>query len=338
MGYRYDFEKMKITSTGGIYVRTFPAAGEIIIDSKISEKPGFLGNSIFTQSLLPKNHSVLIKKDGYYDYLKTLPVLENQVTKLENVLLFKKDIAFTEVADKTQDPFMAKAEEEKFIIKNNNLYYSDTTQNSALTVLEKNTPVIKDLAAFEILNNNIIWLGNDGILYQSDSTGKNPVKLILQPLKLVKKGLYKITADSQNTFVNNNGELLILNTKTNSLDTFASQVEDVKISPDSKNLVYWNQEKIYLYSFSDNPSTDSGQRKSTVIFSGSQITDCLWLNNDYIIFNAVNKIIISEIDYRGNINAITLPQTADKIFFNQQDGKLYVLTGSVLLASEKITP
>ena len=81
-----------------------------------------------------------------------------------------------------------------------------------------------------------------------------------------------------------------------------------------------------------------------------KITDCLWLNNDYIIFTAGDKITISEIDYRGNINAITLPQTIaispDKkidiknpqIFFNQQSSKLYILTADTLLLSERIIP
>ena len=94
-GYRFDFEKMKIVATGGIYVRTFPSADKITIDGNISEKPGIFLNWIFVQSLLPKNHTVSIKKNGYYDYFKTLPVEENQVTKLENVLLIKKAIAFS---------------------------------------------------------------------------------------------------------------------------------------------------------------------------------------------------------------------------------------------------
>ena len=105
MGYRFDFEKMKITATGGIYVRTFPAAGQITIDYKISEKPGMFSNSIFVQSLLPKDHTISIKKSGYYDYFKTLPVQEKQVTKLEDVLLIKKNIQFDVITDNAQSPF-----------------------------------------------------------------------------------------------------------------------------------------------------------------------------------------------------------------------------------------
>ena len=41
-GYRFDFEKMKIVATGGIYVRTFPSADKITIDSETFQKnPAF---------------------------------------------------------------------------------------------------------------------------------------------------------------------------------------------------------------------------------------------------------------------------------------------------------
>jgi hypothetical protein len=107
-------------------------------------------------------------------------------------------------------------------------------------------------------------------------------------------------------------------------------------SPDNKNLIYQNSEKIFLYS-SDIANPNS-KKIFTEIFSGAQITDLQWLNNDYIIFGDNGKVIISEIDYRGSINTITLPQTALSMFFNQQTGKLYVLSENSILVSEKITP
>jgi len=355
MGYRFDFQKMKITATGGIYVRTFPAADQIIIDSKITQKPGMFSNSIFVQSLLPNEHAVLVKKTSYYDYFKTLPVQEKEVTKIENVLLFKKDIQFTIITDKTKSPFIT---QEKFLIKNNNLYYSDAPENSELTVVQKSTPVLKKIAAFALSpfggspvgrqNNNIIWLGTDGFLYKSDlsaSPAAEPAKIILTPLKIVKTGSYKIISDSKNIFINNNGNLLFLNTKTNELDDFAGQVKDAKISPDDKNIVYFSGKNLYIFLLSK-----ESDGKVLLYKSPEEITDCIWLNNDYIIISSANKIIISEIDYRGNINVVTLPQTINisqtekievknpEIFFNQQDAKLYILTGKTLLSSEKLTP
>ncbi len=344
MGNRFDFKKMKITATGGIYVRTFPAAEQITIDSKILQKPGIFSNSIFVQSLLPNDHTVLVEKSGYYDYSKTIPVLEKEVTKLENVLLIKKDIQFEIITDKTQSPF---TNQEKFIIKNNNLYYSNIKENSELSVLEKSTPVIKKIVAFSLQNNNIIWIKTDGFLYKSDleNLSADPVKIALTPIKINKTNFYKIINYNKDIFVNDNGNLFILNAKTNNLDNFYSPVADEKISPDGKNIIYYNGNNIYISLLSDLTIP-----KNTLYKSSEKINDCLWLNNSYIIFTAGNKITISEIDYRGNINSITLPQTisispdktieikSPKIFFNQQEGKLYILTNNILLVSEKITP
>ena len=119
------------------------------------------------------------------------------------------------------------------------------------------------------------------------------------------------------------------------------------IAHDNNNLIFWSDNKIYLYSFADTPIGPG--KKFVELFSGSQIANLQWLNNEYIIFTTGDKIMISETDYRGNINSITLPQSitvsSKKIdikkpftFFDQQNGKLYVLTDNSLLESDKITP
>lgn len=330
-GYRFDFETMKVVATGGIYVRTFPTADKVTIDSNISEKPGIFNGAVFVQSLLPKNHTIYIKKAGYYDYSKTLPVEENQVTKLESVLLIKKNIKFDVVADQTTSPFIKKLSTDKFVIKNNNLYYSST-------------PVLKSLAAYTVSNNEIYWLGLDGFLYKSDFAGKTTEKLTVLALKIKKTNTYKIFVENNNIFVNSQDGLLLLNTKTNQLDNFYSQVKDIKISPDSQKIIYFDSNKIFIYNL------NTPEIKPVLLASSSEnISNCVWLNNDYIIYSAGNpekngagKVVISEIDYRGNINAITLPQALNlvspQISFNQQENKLYILTGKTLLVSEKITP
>ena len=329
MGYRFDVEKMKITATGGIYVRTYPVAEKIIIDSKTIDKPGIFSNSIFQQSLLPNSHSVLIQKTGYYDYSKSLVVKENQVTKLENVLLFKKDMQFDTIKDTTQSPFISK---DKYIIKTNNLYSVD----------QKTTAVLKNLVAFYVDGNNITWLGTDGFLYKLDMSSsttvvqKNAAKITTSAIKINKKGLYKIVSGGQNMFVVADGSLLKLNTQTNILEKFADSAKDAKISSDNKNIIYYNDNDIYIASLED--ATIPHFKLNS---SANKIGNCIWLNNDYIIFTAGNKIVISEIDYRDNINKITLPDSLNlvspEISFNQQEGKFYILSQKILLASEKIT-
>lgn len=421
MGYRVDFVKIKITATGGIYVRAYPTASHVIIDSKINTKPGMFANSVFVQNLLPKEHSVSIKKDGYHDYNKILPVQENQVTKLENILLIKQNIIFSQLSDKTNYfsvsadgrnillarpatkslgfeyfalsnlnqkktyslPLLnAKVSDIKWsdnsslaLIKTQNLsaisYYifdpaKTAQQITALPFLDKNSQqisfnprdlkqlfyvenktlyslknnqvasVIKNLITYKVNNGNILWLSSDGFLHQSDISGKLIQKITAEKTALSPNKNYQIVIISGKTFLQENNALFFLDTDTKTFENFNAPTADYEIlsSPDSKNLLLKNSNEIYLYSFEN--------KKYEKIFSGTNITDYQWLNNDYIVFTADNKIIISEIDYRGNINAVILPETlninSDKIFFNRSDGKLYILTNNTLLSSEKITP
>jgi len=448
-GDRFDFKKMKITATGGIYVRSYPQAEQIVIDSKIKEKPGLFSNSIFVQSLLPNLHSVLVKKTGYYDYSKIIPVQEKEVTKLENILLIKKSIAFSEIGGQTdyfsvapdnqsiitaqygsksinfdyfsltninkqqtfsisgkgkvlemdwsedstkslikiqnanaviyelfnnaplaqatptsqtttlvsasptiapkfsvtrlayldkntqQILFNPQNSNQIFFVRNNSLYYSNVLENTrivATTAPAGQNPIllIKNLVAYQFSGNNIVWLSPDGTVSQSDISGK----LIEQSAK--------------NKIVTNTQFLFNKNTKNFENISLTGGNYQLLVSPDSKNLIYWNSNNIYISSSENSQSQPN--TKYQQLFSGANINFCQWLNNSYIVFTAGDKIIISEIDYRGNINSVTLPQTitissTDKIevknpqiFFNTQNSKLYILANNSLLSSEKLIP
>jgi hypothetical protein len=348
LGDRIDFIKMRIISTGGIYVRTFPTADQITIDSKDSEKPGFLSNSIFVPNLLPGSHYISITKNGYHNYYKTLPVQEKEVTKLENVSLFKTNITFTELSNLTTQtttvtsPFAPQNQPDKFIIKNNNLYYSTTTQNAKLTTIQKTTPILKNLVAFALSDNNIIWISTTGNIYQNDLnsiisgkiTSKNYTKLTEDVMNIDKTGFYKITTYGNELFINSNSKLLELNYATEKLEEFATDVKDEKFSPDGKNIIYYTDKGIFVSLLSDIKNA------KVSLYKSDDISNLYWLNNDYIVFTSGDKIIISEIDYRGNINTITLPltTTSPKLIFNQQENKLYILTGKTVLVSEKLMP
>ena len=401
-----------------LYIKTSPAASAVVIDSKINTKPGMFGNSVFVQDLLPKEHSVLIKKDGYYDYDKILPVQENQVTKLENVLLIKQNIIFSLLSDNidyfsispdgknvlltgpaiksigfeyfaVSNPQQKKShtlpllnaeildikwsdDSKLALIKIENLsvvsYYifdssKTTQQTTALPYLDKNSQqisfnsqnstqlfyvenktlyslksnkvsaVINNLIAYRVQNGNILWLSSDRFFYQSDVSGKLIQKITAEKIALSSSETYEITIISGRTFLQAGNTLFLLNPEAKIFENFNAPIADYEIlpSPDNKNFLLKNGGQIYLYSFKE--------KEYKEIFSGSRITDYYWLNNDYIVFNSEGKIIISEIDYRGNINAVLLPDMlllAD-MFFNRQDGKLYILTKNGLISSEKIT-
>lgn len=428
MGYRVDFTNIKILATGGIYVRSYPQADQIIIDSKIEGKPGMFLNAFFIQDLIPENHTVLVKKVGYFDYQKNISVTENKVTKIEDILLINQNIIFDPIVEKA-NYFSVSSDNKNILVANtsvksidfayfalsdpterkeysvpaqatkildvkwsddskmalikiqktsNVLYYifnpskitqqalplayldknsqqisfnsKDLTQlfyieNNTLYSLKNNkvTTVIKDIIAYKISDSGILWLSSDGFLNQSDILGVLIQKITTEKINLNANKNYKLNVISGKTFLEENDNLYILDEGTKAFDDFNSPISNYEIlsSSDGKNLILGNDNEIYLYSFLD--------KKYEKIFSGSSIAGYQWLNNNYIIFTSDGQIKISEIDYRGNINIVSLPDSLSlsednniknnpsQVFFNQSDGKIYILTENQLISSEKIT-
>jgi len=435
MGYKIDFEKMEIMATGGIYIRTSPQASGVIIDSKMSEKPKMFSDSVFVLDLIPKEHSILIKKEGYFDYQKTIEVKEKEVTKLENIVLFKKNIntdiisrgveqfffsadkkhILTELSNtksldfeyfrvnspnnkkiyslalknttvsdliwsgnsdkvlaKTQNPngvfyylldfsketqstapvsflnsscskisFNPQNSEQIFYIKNNSLY---SAKNNKAEIL------IKNLVSYKIENNNILWLSADGTLNRSDISGEITETLISKENSLPARQNCDIKIIGEKIFLMASDALYEYDSETMKFKDFGIAIDNCNLlrSPDNKNMVYYNNSGIYLYTFINKAGKEVPDSENNVkIFSSNYpetITDCYWFNNDYIIFQSGNKITVSEIDYRGNINQVQLPLnfelSADsknsQIFFNAEDNKVYVLNGNTLYSSEKL--
>ena len=218
-------------------------------------------------------------------------------------------------------------------------------ENSQLTAQKKSAPIIKGVVAFKLSGSNIMWIGTDGYLKQSDSNGQNIEQLSQAALKIDLKKPYKLETLSGNTFLKAGNSLLLFDKETKTFLVFHDAVKDFKISGDNQKVVYFNDSEILISLLSDNLKTIN-----SLVKTQDKISDFYWLNNDYIIYTTTNNIIISEIDYRGNINSVTLPMTLNladntavtvekpQIFFDQPNKKLYILTQNQLLATDKLLP
>lgn len=338
LGYRYDFKNNETVATGGIYIKAEPLGSDIIINNTIEQKTGLFSTYVFVQNLLPKNHTVLIKKEGYADYQKTLPVKENEVTKLEHVTLFKPNPRFEILQNEAQSPFTKNPIIAKYNLKNNNLYVATLAD-----------PIIKNIIAFKE-HNGILWLGSNGFLYQSNQNGENTRELNTKPFTINKKNNYQILTFGNHIFIQENTALWKLNNENQTIETFASDILDTKISPDGQKMAYWNHNTIFLYYLTkNNDSYDHPQKVSLPALSES-IKDLFWINSDYLMIVTPSRILISEIDARNNVNTITLPETLTfaknqtfnikdtKILFNDADKKIYLLSGKTTLVSERLIP
>lgn len=335
LGYRIDFANMKVVATGGIYVYVAPEDSQVAIDETLQSGNGLFSSYIFQQNLLPGLHIVSIKKDGYYEYHKSLEVLEKEVTKLENVVLFKKDLVFDMVTDAKKIAAIQQLPKEQFVIKSGNLYPTETSEDMPLLT----TPVIKKIAAYTVADNSILWLGTDGFLYRSSMTGANPEKLSTVAIVISAKKTYQIINTFGDIFLKSGDAFLIFDRETKIFANLHSLVKNMAVSPNNQSLLFYNDSEIFY--------TDSQESKTKSVFlkkSKEKITQAAWVNDHYIIFTKGNSIAISEIDVRGNVNEVTLrgPTSTQlqnpKIFFPREENRLYIITGKTTIVSEKLIP
>ncbi len=340
LGYRVDFRHASIVATGGIYIKAYPPEATVAVDGKIKDTTGIFSSSFFVQNLLPQTHAILISKDGYYDYQKNLLVAQNQVTKLEHVILFKKDIGFSLVKATAKLPAAPKTAADAYVLKNNNIYLAPADN---LAQPQVKMPLIENVITYTALNGNIFYLGTNGFFYQHNLAANQATALTTKAFIVNKKNAYSIIATPQTIFLQENTNVLSLNKTTGTFETFFNPVTKIIVSPDQQNILFYNDHQIFI-------AAANTLKPIALNELEQKISDLYWLNNDYIIYNAGGNMSISEIDTRGNINTIALPATVSltdgtsliikspQIYFNQQDKKLYVLMTNTLLVSERLVP
>ncbi len=339
MGYRFDVATWKVMKTGGIYVRTFPAADQVIFDTENVQSPGFFNNAVFVQNLLPQMHTIAIRKDGYHDYNKTLPVEEKEVTKLENVQLFKKDMVFTEL----QTAFPKKPVE-RFALKSGSLYYAEIPENADVPSPAKRTYLIKNVAGFTASGNSIFWISPAGLVFRSDinpATGVAGSAVPLSTQALSGKGPYTLFIKNAYVFISANGSLMQLHNGT--FIPVAEGVKTATFSPDGNTLAYATAGGLFVLDL-----IDPDQQKNRLYAATAPVTDVQWMNNYYLVFVTGNSIIISETDARGQVNTVTfpsklslsngetLPLTAPLISFDGGNNTLLIQTNKTVIQSEKL--
>lgn len=86
-GYRYNFELKRIERTGLLHVTTDPQHSKIIVNGQ----PYDVGNELVLKGLKPAEYEIIILKDGYHSWFKTLEIKPGESTFVRNLPLFYSD-------------------------------------------------------------------------------------------------------------------------------------------------------------------------------------------------------------------------------------------------------
>ncbi|MEA3293215.1 MAG: hypothetical protein U9P88_02000, partial [Patescibacteria group bacterium] len=229
---------------------------------------------------------------------------------------------------------------ELFALKENKIFLLNLKKNET----EKKF-LLKNISAFNICNKDIYYLDNSGFLFKTDFSFKKKEILNKTPLSLKDTANYEIKIFGDFIFIQEENIFYLFEPKEHLFKKFFEPINIIKISPDAKKIVFCSEHEIWLLFLKeqlDQPQKKAGQEIFIARFS-KKINDCLWLNNDYLIFTSENIIKITEIDDRNKINIISFDEFSSlkekklyKIFWNQNNKKLYILNEKKLFVSEKL--
>jgi hypothetical protein len=118
-GYRIDVDSpsggIKITQTGGLFLRIIPKQVEVFIDGKLKKKTDFFFGSALIENLLPKKYKIQIKKDRYHSWEKNLEIREKEVAEAKNIVLIPENPNFSILIEEVKD-FWFSPDERKIIL------------------------------------------------------------------------------------------------------------------------------------------------------------------------------------------------------------------------------
>lgn len=227
-----------------------------------------------------------------------------------------------------------------FFLKDGDLFEADLEKEEVL-------PFDKDILTYKISGENIYYFDNFGFLFKNDFSQriKEKVNEIVFPIK---DGVnYQLEVFANFIFLKENETFFLFDQDSKSFEKFFEPIKSLKISPDLKKLVYFNNFEIGLFFLEDSFDQPWKKVKEKVFLTrfSEKIGDLFWYTAHYLIFNTGSKTKIVEVDDRDSLNIYDLPAVLtqaefknSKIFFNEIDKKIYLLDEGKFFVSEKLLP
>jgi len=283
-----------------------------------TESEGKIEEIVFS----PDSQKILLKIDSKFKLLD-LTKFPPSSTNLDFLNPEIKEIAFH-----------PKDSAKIFFLKNGEIFEAD---------IEKKETVLfeKDISTYKISAGFIYCLDNTGFLFKTDFSQKIKEKVNEKVFPIKEGANYQIEIFGNFIFLKDGETLYLFDLNSSSFEKFFEPVKSLKVSPDLKKVVYFNDHEIWLL-FLENSFDQPWKKAKEKVFLtrfSEKIGDLFWFTAHYLIFNTNSKIKIVEIDDRDGLNIYELAEYKEpKIFFNDFNKKIYLLSEGKFLVSEKLLP
>lgn len=228
------------------------------------------------------------------------------------------------------------------------VYKAGSLSQVDLKSKETTLPVLNNVAEYSINKEALYYIDFSGFVYKTDYSFAGE-KLNLNPFPLEEEVNRRIIVSSSgDIIIKQDKTIYLLDKEKKEFIKISDSVKNIKVSPDSKKLVYFNDYEIwilFLDKIYEQPLREKGEQLFLTRFS-EKINDIFWLTSHYLIFSNNGKIKITEIDNRDNINIADFAEISSfdenysgyEILWSQTDKKLYILIDKTLYGSEKLIP
>ncbi|MEK7542388.1 MAG: PEGA domain-containing protein [Patescibacteria group bacterium] len=203
------------------------------------------------------------------------------------------------------------------------------------------TSLAQNVVTFLANDHQVLWLNQDGILWQQQSTDTQAVQLNQIPFPVQPETPYAIYLAGNEFFIQENQTLYLLNPQTQVFEEFFVSLKEMILSPDGKKLALSSGKEIWIYFLQEDqeqPSHSKGEKVFLTRF-GENVTNLIWFGAHYLLFARGDAIIASEIDNRDRLNMVELATFSHPTLFLQNVTEtLLVHTKDQIRVSEKLLP
>ncbi len=239
-GYRFDLSAKKIVKTGGLLIGVWPKSANVYIDGKERQQTDFLRGQAFISNLLPRNYKVLVSKDGYFDWIKELPIQEKQLTEAPNIILVPKDFQWN-IAEENVTKVWFNPNDQVVALekKDQTLEFMDLSTNRTIKSLGLGARTENIIWSKE--ENILIALNDGSYLLINPYSNEKPATVIIkgQP-----RGIIFDPTSQQKVFVLKNYKISSVDLNSGTEITLLDKVLTFKILQDG---LIWLDREGYLY-------------------------------------------------------------------------------------------
>ncbi|MDO8436511.1 MAG: hypothetical protein Q7S82_04025 [bacterium] len=259
--------------------------------------------------------------------------LKSQLISEKDISLRGAELFNLEFSPDSKEIFLEAAAGEKI------RYFSLQTDIIPSTLIETTPPLIsnENILAYQKVNNALYYLDNFGHLFKADTSLASKQKINENPFPVQQETDYKLKVFQSSIFLQENKNLYQFNPDSRTFEKFFGETNNIKISPNSKKLVYFSDYEIWILYLQDEGMREKAGSKVFLMRLSEKIQNLNWLNSDYLIFNTGDKIKISEVDERDKVNIIDIAEYKNpEPFWSEDTKKLYILSEGNLYQSDKL--